>query len=429
MKSDTFKENLKNKFLLILIGIICVFGLVGCNETGGNGKDPKPTTPGTPYTDALKLTRDYEGKEFLKDGIGVVTLANPIDGDTAFFRSAGKVFSVRFLGIDTPESTYKVEPWGPTAAEFTKNKLNKAKQIILESDKELPEKDKDDRYLAYVWVDGRLLNLELVEESLAWTRGLSGLKYQQQFNDADYNIQKYKLRIWGTEKDPNFDYSLQGIEVSLKDVRDLPKGRRVRVQGIVTRVYGFNKYQTVGGYSAYIQEFIDGEWYGVYVYGGFSPHSAFKPGYGVVIEGTTGEFTPTGATQGIFQITDAEDDSKIKLVSMGHQIDPITVPASEVKITNKAILNLLVKVEGLTPNGKGSNSDGGGFTLQTTQGVDIRVDGKVFLFDENNNRFDKYEDLLAYINGRTFTIVGPVSEFINRYQIMLTDLNDLVFQD
>lgn len=422
MKFNSLKANLKTKLLLLLIGLFCVFGLVGCEDP----EDPKES--GTPYTDELTLTKEYEGKEFLKDGIGVVTLVNPIDGDTAFFRSAGKVFSVRFLGVDTPESTYKVEPWGEKASQFTKNKLNKAKQIILESEKDTPEKDNNDRYLAWVWVDGRLLNLELVEESYAWSKGLSGSKYEQVFYDADLNIQKYKLRIWGTAKDPDFDYSSQGIETSLKDVRDLPKGRSVRVQGIVSRVYGYGKFNPTGGYSAYIQEFVDGQWYGVYVYGGFNPHSAFKPGYGVVIEGKTGEFTPEGATEGIFQITDVETDSKIKLISMGHVLDPITVQPSEVTTTNTSILNLLIKVEGLTLNGNGSNSGGGGFTVKTTQGVDIRIDAKVTLFDDST-RLDYYEDFIAYIDGRTFTVVGPVSEFINRYQVMLTDINDVQFLD
>ena len=49
---------------------------------------------------------------------------------------------------------------GRKAALFTKTKLMQAKEIVLESEGEKPEKDSNDRYLAWVWVDGRLLNLK-----------------------------------------------------------------------------------------------------------------------------------------------------------------------------------------------------------------------------------------------------------------------------
>ena len=77
------KTNFKTKILLFLVGIFGVIGLVGCD----NGGTTLPEKPGTPYTDGLKLTREYEGKDFLTDGIGVVQLVSPVDGDTAIFRS------------------------------------------------------------------------------------------------------------------------------------------------------------------------------------------------------------------------------------------------------------------------------------------------------------------------------------------------------
>ena len=76
-----------------------------------------------------------------------------------------------------------------------------AKEIVLESEGEKPEKDSNDRYLAWVWVDGRLLNLEIVEESYSSTKGLSGSKYEQVFYDADLRTQKFKLRIWSSQPD------------------------------------------------------------------------------------------------------------------------------------------------------------------------------------------------------------------------------------
>jgi endonuclease YncB( thermonuclease family) len=413
------KTNFKTKILLFLVGIFGVIGLVGCD----NGGTTLPEKPGTPYTDGLKLTREYEGKDFLTDGIGVVQLASPVDGDSAIFRSGSKSFQVRFLAIDAPESTYRVEPWGEKAALFTKTKLMQAKEIVLESEGEKPEKDSNDRYLAWVWVEGRLLNLVLVEESYSSTKGLSGSKYEQVFYDADLRTQKFKLRIWSSQPDPDFDYSRQGIEVSIAELRDVPKGRKVRIQGIVSRVYGYGQYQQAGGYSAYVQEQDEnGKWHGVYVYGGFSPITGFKPGHIVVIEGKTGDHN------GVFQITDIKKNSQVQIIGMGHELEPIVLAPSEVKISNKDIVNLLVEVQGLTLSGNGYTSDGGGYTVYTKEGVDIRIDGKVNLFDNENNRIKDHEQFIAFIGtGVKFNIIGPVSEYNNRYQIMLTDLNDIQY--
>ena len=80
----------------------------------------------------------YEGKNFLDDGIGQVTLYNPVDGDTAHFYQKEtqegrkeRLVKVRFYGIDTPESTGQIEPWGKKASKFTTEKLQTAKTIVL----------------------------------------------------------------------------------------------------------------------------------------------------------------------------------------------------------------------------------------------------------------------------------------------------------
>ena len=113
---------------------------------------------------------------------------------------------------------------------------------------------------------------------------------------------------------------------------------------------------------------------------------------------------------------------------MGHELKPIVLAPSEVKISNKDIVNLLVEVQGLTLSGKGYTSDGGGYTVYTKEGVDIRIDGKVNLFDNENNRIKDHEQFIAFIGtGVKFNTIGPVSEYNNRYQIMLTDLNDIQY--
>ena len=91
------------------------------------------------------------GKKFTVD------LVKCIDGDTAQFTKVGKT---RFLYIDTPESTNKVEKYGKEASKYTCSKLTNAKTIHLQYDG--TKKDKYKRTLAWVWVDGKLLQKDLV---------------------------------------------------------------------------------------------------------------------------------------------------------------------------------------------------------------------------------------------------------------------------
>lgn len=79
------------------------------------------------------------------------TVTRVVDGDTAEIRLAsGVTEKVRFIGINTPESTTRHEPYGEEASAFTKQRLG-GRTVYLETDVEL--RDKYGRLLAYVWLD------------------------------------------------------------------------------------------------------------------------------------------------------------------------------------------------------------------------------------------------------------------------------------
>ena len=87
------------------------------------------------------------------------------DGDTAvFFLDDGEQVICRFLAIDTPEVG---EEGYDEAKHYTDNALEKASKIVLELDPNSERYDKFDRLLAWVWVDGDLLQAQLVENGLA----------------------------------------------------------------------------------------------------------------------------------------------------------------------------------------------------------------------------------------------------------------------
>ena len=112
------------KILLSIFVLIGLFVFVSCDNTNKNNYTSDNYDWKTPQTDKLKLTQSYEGKNFIKDGIGEVTPIRYVDGDTTIFKTSdGTQFTVRYNGINTPESTYRIEPWGFAASTYNKKKF------------------------------------------------------------------------------------------------------------------------------------------------------------------------------------------------------------------------------------------------------------------------------------------------------------------
>lgn len=80
-----------------------------------------------------------------------------VDGDTIYVSLNGREERVRFIGVDTPESTREIEPYGKEAFAYTRGRLA-GKQVYLELD--VGERDKYGRLLAYVWLEQPNSNTE-----------------------------------------------------------------------------------------------------------------------------------------------------------------------------------------------------------------------------------------------------------------------------
>lgn len=236
------------------------------------------------YDNTLQLEEaDYLGKEFIADGYGVVTVERYVDGDTTWFQSGSQTFSVRYLGIDTPESTALYEPWGKAAAKYTEAILKTAETIVLQAEGE--RTDGNGRYLAWVWYrtsaesDFILLNLELVELAYSKSKVSVGSVYTSVITLADWNASMTKRRVWG-ELDPNYDYSKEGTQMSIQYLMENFEdyvGLKVVVTGTITRMIGNN---------IFLQ---DDNGYGVYMYAGFTSSAQLQVGANVTI----GALTPT----------------------------------------------------------------------------------------------------------------------------------------
>lgn len=133
---------------------------------------------------------------------GAVKYVRSTDGDTAVMSINGKDEKVRFLLIDTPETVKEntpVQPFGKEASERTKALLTRAKTVTLEHEPG-ETKDEYDRVLAYVFVDGKMLQETLVEEGLARVAFFEkDEKYYHQLVKAQEKAKSQKIGIWSKE--------------------------------------------------------------------------------------------------------------------------------------------------------------------------------------------------------------------------------------
>ena len=307
---------------------------------------------------SVKLNLDYTGRDFYEDGLEQVTLLTPIDGDTAHFKTKTVTLKARFYGIDTPESTGKVQPWGVPASNFTKEKLKAADKngtiVVSSPQKEYGKPDPDStgsRYVSLVWINETkknasldelyLLNLWIVQEGLSMKKNVSNIpEYEASFDGAEAQAKVYKYNMWSDERDPTFNYGDEGYaDVSLLDIkREVEKSildasyknpfdnKLVRFTGVVS---------TYKDGTLYVQEFypIDddhpdqGEWAGINIFCGMSEISSkftqpntYLQVYGLCKDSETFGFQITD-TQGKWKAYGATDEDCKVLLKASENID------------------------------------------------------------------------------------------------------------
>ena len=155
--------------LLVCLIVGC---FAGCQSTDENSNPDNGPAAVVDYVSQLKLDMTSESKKV------EVTVKTFIDGDTTHFHMPegsfeSSVLKARYLAVNTPESTGKIEEYGKKASNFTKEKLSGAESIMIESDDGNWNADSTgDRYLVWVWYkpkgesEYRNLNLEILQNGL-----------------------------------------------------------------------------------------------------------------------------------------------------------------------------------------------------------------------------------------------------------------------
>ena len=400
------------------------------------------------YVDELKL--DMSSDTLKKE----VTVKAFIDGDTTHFNFPGGQFAegvmkARYLSINTPESTGKIEEWGKAASKFTKETLSNAKSIIVESDDSKWNADSTgDRYLVWVWYktddssDYRNLNLEILQNGLAIASNSSNNRYGDVCVKAIAQAKAEKLCVHSGKKDPDYFYGT-ATELTLKELRtniSTYEGSKVAFEGVITR----NEGQAV-----YVEEY-DAEterYYGMYVYYGFTLQGTglkiiTSVGSRVRVVGSV-QYYETG---GSYQVSDisytpfpADDPNNVQKLSEGHEaayaeVTPklfgsdVTIPVGEEEKTFKyaeLALSTSISMKNLkvvSVYTTQSQTDSNGAMTLTCQGEDgTRVSVRtVVLRDASGNIVTA-----DAFNGKTIDVKGNVDYFSGDYQVKVFTLNDI----
>lgn len=124
------------------------------------------------------------------------------DGDTIKLDIAGKQETVRLLLVDTPETvhpTKPVQPFGKEASDFVKELMPIGKAVQVELD--VSERDKYGRLLAYLYVDGKMVNKLLLEKGFARVAYIyaPNTRYVDEFQAIQKKAQEKGIGIWSIE--------------------------------------------------------------------------------------------------------------------------------------------------------------------------------------------------------------------------------------
>jgi endonuclease YncB( thermonuclease family) len=145
---------------------------------------------------------DSAGKAVESNQPGLYPVSHYVDGDTITVNMNGKDETIRFVGVDTPE-THKpntpVQCYGPAAAAYTKNLISTAGgKVRLASDPESTNRDRYDRLLRYVYVpDGRLVNQELIKNGYGFYYPYFPFTKSKEFEAAQKSAMAGSKGLWG----------------------------------------------------------------------------------------------------------------------------------------------------------------------------------------------------------------------------------------
>ena len=209
---------MRRRFALVSV-LIAAFLLAGCESPLATPTVP-PSPAVTPCADCVKAR-----------------VVSVVDGDTIRVDVDGAVSSLRYIGIDTPESA---QPGYKTATDVNRG-LVLGQTVWLEKD--TSDTDVHNRLLRYVWLaDGRMVNEEIVRAGVAQAaRYWPDVRYQPRLEAAATEAWRAKAGFWQGGADA---FSYGAVTADSVRIRRCPNGNDVNGKaafGKIVAVYGRNE--------------------------------------------------------------------------------------------------------------------------------------------------------------------------------------------
>ncbi len=386
------------------------------------------------------------------------TVKTFVDGDTVHFHVPATVcesgvLKARFLAINTPESTGKIEEYGKAASRFTREKLENAVSIIIESDDHQWNFDSTgDRHLVWVWyqpaegAEYRNLNLEILQNGLCKANSTANNRYGTICSNALDAARQAKLNVYSGQKDPDYYYG-DAVELTIKELRTNPEaynGIKVAFNGVVT---------LNSGNGVYVEALDEetGLMFGMSVYYGFSLSgkglTILSPGNEVRIVGTM-QYYEAGGTWQVSDLTyrmmKPKDPGNIQLLSESHApaytlTDAETFgstvaisaedgveayfPYAQLALATTVEMHGLTVVSAYTTDNEDSSSNGT-ITLEcTADGKTVHV--RTVPLSDGNGGLVKQDAFL----GKTIDVKGVVDYFDGIYQVKVFSMDAITIHD
>lgn len=480
------------KLLIVLLALGMIAGcFAACNTEGSTTEDSTGESTQAPEsTESTETTQGSETTEaptpeFVDIASKVkfdknsgranveVTVHAFIDGDTTHFNVPTSIvptgiLKARYLGINTPESTGIIEPWGKKASNYTRETLSKATSIYIESDNASWNVDSTGgRYLVWVWyktaemTEYRNLNIEILQQGLAFGSNAADNAYSEHTMGALNQAKQLKLYVFSKDKDPDFYYG-GAMNVTLKELKlnyEPYKDKLVRFEAVVVKR---------SSATVYLEEY-DAEtdmYYGMQVFCGYNASGdvmkALSVGNRVVMVGTLQYYElggtwqisnikysvdmmdPTGALSkdGIHKIGEGFSPSysevsasdivsgklTLGVITEDEEGNEISTP-TEFKYGELAhystvtVKNLTVDSVYTTTNETSDDKGAMSITCKAEDGTTIVVRTEVLLDADGNLVTEE-----TFPIGTKITVRGIIDSYNGEYQVRVFAINDVTFE-
>ncbi len=184
---------MRRLIVVFSIAIILLLSVLSCTPTSQSPSYTPPPAPSTP----APIPAPVPALTPVTGERTQATVVRVIDGDTIEVNIGGRLYRVRYIGMDTLERGQV----GYEEATLANAQLVSNRIVGLEKD--VSETDRYGRLLRYVWVEESMVNAILVASGYAQVATYPpDVKYQNEFLELQRQARESGLGLWSTAKEP-----------------------------------------------------------------------------------------------------------------------------------------------------------------------------------------------------------------------------------